>query len=95
MQLSEQQKRNIIIKGAAYERLTRYPEWATFEADIREIIEQKKNAVIFDLVNDRMEDRAICWGLRMSLDLPTNTMNEAAQLKAEDEQAQFLHNGAQ
>lgn len=74
MELTELKER-----ADVYVSLMGHPGWARLMNEMTELIEGKKENIVNDLVNDRFEDRATVWGMRMVLDTPTDAIREYEQ----------------
>jgi len=71
-------------RADAYVGLLAHPGWVRLMGEMTELIEAKKENIVNDLVNDRFEDRAIVWGMRIALNTPNDAIREYEQHNQED-----------
>lgn len=78
MNLTEEQVKH---RAEVFRGLIQHPGWVMIEEEMKETAESKTMEVMNDLVNDRFEDRAIVWGIKMVLDIPYNAIKELNELE--------------
>jgi hypothetical protein len=68
-----------------YARLIEFPPFQRLVAEKEKHIEKQKEAIINDLTDERLVDKAIIQGMRLVLSEPMNVINEYNKLKENSE----------
>lgn len=68
-----------------YMRLVEFPPFQRLVLEKEKHIEEQKEAIVNDLVNERLVDKAIIQGMRLVLSEPMNVINEYNKLKENSE----------
>jgi hypothetical protein len=72
-------------RAEVYAQLIEYPPFQCLVAEAEELVEDMKEAVVNDLVNDRLLDKGVITGIRNVINIPRQAVVEYQRLMGNSE----------